>query len=63
MYVYGELLDGVETLSASDARLLVWIARHGRLSRVHRNGRPGRRGWTLEPRNIEERPKKRGLLK
>lgn len=60
--VFGQLLPAREVITARDANILVWIARHGRLSRVHRRGRRGRRGWVFEPRNKAEQCRRKSLI-
>lgn len=59
--VYGDLLDR-EIIDAEMARIVVWIARHARLSRVHRYGRSNERRWILEPRNPQEHTQRDGKL-
>lgn len=61
--VFGERLPQPELISGDLARLLVRLARHGRVSRVRRYGKPGQRRYVLEPRNKQEHFKRKGKLR
>ena len=60
-------LDGifpaVDPLTAKDALMIATIMRKFRLARCSRLGRKNARVYRFSPRNVQEMPKRRGVLR